>query len=95
MTPSLSKAIITKVEKSGFKGDYGKNIISGSFIRTILGLVHCPLDRFKEAIRKIYNAAKKLAIIRQQVCLLLDQLRPPVLGEWRRRRRSGICSCMT
>ena len=66
MTPSLSKAIITKVEKSGFKGNYAKNIIFGSFIRTILGLVYCPLDRFKEAIRNIYIAAKKLAIIRQR-----------------------------
>ena len=44
------KAIITKVQKSGFKADYARkeNIAFRSFTRAI-GLVYCrPLERFKE-----------------------------------------------
>ena len=46
----FSKAIITKVQKSGFKADYARkeNIAFRSFTRAI-GLVYCrPLERFKE-----------------------------------------------
>ena len=62
----FSKAIITKVQKSGFKSDYAKreNVAFGSFIRAILGLG-------KEAD---CHSAKK-------VFPLHDQLRPPLLGE--------------
>ena len=43
------KAIITKVQKSGFKADYARkeNIAFRSFTRAI-SLVYCPLERFKE-----------------------------------------------
>ena len=43
------KAIIIKVQKSGFKADYARkeNIAFRSFTRAI-GLVYCPLERFKE-----------------------------------------------
>ena len=81
----FSKAIITKVQKSGFKSDYAKreNVAFGSFIRAILGLVYCPLERFKEAIRNLYLLAKRLTVIRQRKFSLSlhDQLRSPLLCE--------------
>ena len=81
----FSKAIITKVQKSGFKSDYVKreNVAFGSFIRAILGLVYCPLERFKEAIRNLYLLAKRLTVIRQRKFSLSlhDQLRSPLLCE--------------
>ena len=66
----FSKAIITKVQKSGFKADYTKkeNFAFSAFIRAILGLglVFCLLDRFKESIRNLYRLAKRLKVIRQR-----------------------------
>ena len=66
----FSKAIITKVQKSGFKADYTKKekFAFSAFIRAILGLglVFCPLDRFKESIRNLYKLAKRLKVIRQR-----------------------------
>ena len=53
----FSKAIISKVQKSRFKADYTKkeNFAFSAFMRAILGLVYCPLDRFKESIRNLYK----------------------------------------
>ena len=64
----FSKAIISKVQKSGFKADYTKkeNFAFSAFIRAILGLVYCPLDRFKESIRNLYKLAKRLKVVRQR-----------------------------
>ena len=49
------KAIITKVQKSGFKSDYVKkeNFAFSAFIRAILGVLFCPLDCLKESIRNL------------------------------------------
>ena len=62
------KAIIKKVQTSGFKAEYTnkENFAFSAFIRAILGLVYCPLDRFKESIRNLYKLAKRLKVIRQR-----------------------------
>ena len=63
----FSKAIISKVQKSGFKAEYTKNFTFRAFIRAVLGFVYCPqcpLDRFKESIRN--KLAKRLKVIRQR-----------------------------
>ena len=58
----FSKAILSKVSKSGFKSDYSKTSPQfGSFIRAILGLGYVPLYRFKEALRNLYVIAKRLS----------------------------------
>ena len=76
------KVFITKVQKSGFKADYARKekIAFRSFIRAVLGLVYCPLERFKEAIRNVYILAKCHSST--QVCSSHDQLRSPLLGKW-------------
>ena len=57
-----SKAVLSKVSKSGFKSDYSNKVSPqfGSFIRAILGLGYVPLYRFKEALRNLYVLAKRL-----------------------------------
>ena len=49
----FSKAIISKVSKSGFKSDYSNKscLKFSSFIRSIIGLAFVPLDRFSEGVK--------------------------------------------
>ena len=58
----FSKAILSKVSKSGFKSDYSNKSSPqfGSFVRAILGFGYVPLYRFKEALRNLYVLAKRL-----------------------------------
>ena len=58
----FSKAIISKVAKSGFKSDYSNKscLKFSSFIRSIIGLAFVPLDRFAEGIRNLFILAKRL-----------------------------------
>ena len=78
----FSKAIITKVQKSGFKSNYAKreNVAFGSFIRAILGLVYCPL--IQRSHQKSLPSRKEADChSAKKVFPLHDQLRPPLLGE--------------
>ena len=56
----FSKAILSKVGKSGFKSDYQSSPEFGSFIRAIFGLAYVPLSRLAEGVRNLYILAKKL-----------------------------------
>ena len=58
----FSKAIISKVQRNGFKSDYtsGNCPDFSAFIRAILGLGYVPLPRFREGIRNLYVLAKRL-----------------------------------
>ena len=56
----FSKAILSKVGKSGFKGDYQSCPDFGSFVRAIFGLPYVPLSRLAEGVRNLYILAKKL-----------------------------------
>ena len=58
----FSKAIISKVQRNGFKSDYtsGNCPDFSAFIRAILGLGYVPLPRFWEGIRNLYVLAKRL-----------------------------------
>ena len=59
----FSKAIISKVSKSGFKSDYSNKscLKFSSFIRSIIGLAFVPLDRFSEGVRNLFVLAKRLS----------------------------------
>ena len=55
-----SKAILSKVSKSGFKGDYQSCGEFGNFVRAIFGLAYVPLTRIAEAVRNLFILAKRL-----------------------------------
>ena len=56
------KAIISKVARNGFKGDYSNKDCPAfhAFVRAILGLCYIPILRLKEGIRNLYILAKRL-----------------------------------
>ena len=56
----FAKAILSKVSRNGFKGDYSKCPAFASFIRAIIGLSYVPPLRLKEGIRNLYILAKRL-----------------------------------
>ena len=56
------KAIIQKVSRNGFRGQYSNPRCGDfrSFIRSMSGTCHVPLLRLKEGIRNLYILARKL-----------------------------------
>ena len=56
----FSKAILSKVSKSGFKGDYQNCAEFAAFVRAIFGLAYVPLSRLAEAVRNLFILAKRL-----------------------------------
>ena len=55
-----SKAVLSKVARSGFKGDYQSSPEFACLVRAIFGLAYVPLARLAEAVRNLYILAKKL-----------------------------------
>ena len=55
-----SKAVLSKVARSGFKGDYQTSPEFTCLVRAIFGLAYVPLARLAEALRNLYILAKKL-----------------------------------
>ena len=51
---------MSKVSKSGFKGDYQNCPEFSAFIRATLGFAYVPIQRLAEAIRNLFILAKKL-----------------------------------
>ena len=51
---------MSKVSKSGFKGDYQSCGEFGNFVRAIFGLAYVPLTRLAEAVRNLFILAKRL-----------------------------------
>ena len=60
-----SKAILSKVSKSGFKGDYQNCKEFAAFIKAIFGLAYAPPERLAEAFRNLFILAKRLQEERQ------------------------------
>ena len=56
----FAKAILSKVARSGFKGDYQSCPEFSAFVRAILGLAYVPLSRLAESIRNLYILGKRL-----------------------------------
>ena len=61
----FSKAILSKVARSGFKGDYQSCAEFHSLVQGIFGMVFVPLTRLAEGVRNLYILAKKLRSDRQ------------------------------
>ena len=60
-----TKAILSKVTKSGFKSDYENCPKFSAFIRAIFSLAYVPLSRLAEAVRNLYIFAKACESDRQ------------------------------
>ena len=59
----FAKAIVSKVQKKGFKGDFSNVKANGpfcGFIRAILGLPYVPPERMNEGIRNLYILCRQL-----------------------------------
>ena len=55
-----SKAVLSKVARSGFKGDFQSSAEFACLVRAIFGLAYVPLPRLAEALRNLYILAQKL-----------------------------------
>ena len=56
----FSKAVLSKIARSGFKGDYQSSAEFSCLVRAIFGLAYVPLERLAEALRNLYVLAKRL-----------------------------------
>ena len=76
----FSKAILSKVARSGFKGDYQSCAEFHSLVKGIFGLVFVPLTRLAEGVRNLYILAKKLRSDRQIKFAVVPPSLPPSLN---------------
>ena len=64
----FSKAILSKVARSGFKGDYQSCAEFHSLVQGIFSMVFVPLTRLAEGVRNLYILAKTEKCPSDQVC---------------------------